>query len=183
MELQSIVAGLVIGLLLGGGATYALIPQLGIEGPPGPQGEQGPSGPVGPQGPAGPQGPQGEQGPSGETGPQGPQGPAGEQGPKGEKGDPTFHMTPYVKVYWEQQGSWDGEKGELGYTWAYNAGPTSLTFYPSSVKAGGYLALMGGAADPFALEIKIPDVDKGSYVVIVQNTKTGSFGSVVVTVT
>jgi len=92
-------------------------------------------------------------------------------------------MTPYVKVYWEQQGSWDGEKGELGYTWAYNAGPTSLTFYPSSVKAGGYLALMGGAADPFALEIKIPDVDKGSYVVIVQNTKTGSFGSVVVTVT
>ena len=183
MELQSIAAGLVIGLLLGGGATYAFIPQLGLQGPTGPQGEQGPPGPVGPQGPAGPQGLQGELGPAGEMGPQGPQGPEGEQGLEGEKGDPTFHMTPYVKVYWEQQGIWDGEKGELGYSWAYNAGPATLTCYPSSVKQGGYLALMGGAADPFVLEIKVPDVDDGGYVVIVQNTKTGSFSTVVVTVT
>lgn len=183
MEPNSIAVGLVIGLLLGGGAVYALMPQLGLQGPPGPQGEQGPQGPVGPQGPAGLQGPQGEPGPAGETGPQGSEGPAGEQGPKGDKGDPTFHMTSYVKVYWEQQAVWDGEKGELSYSWAYNAGPTTMACYPSSVKAGGYLALMGGAADPFALEIKVPDVDDGGYVVIVQNTKTGSFSTVVVTVT
>src|SRR4030042_444798 len=183
MELQSIAAGLVVGLLLGGGATYALMPQLGLQGPPGPQGEQGPQGPVGPQGPAGPQGPQGEPGPAGETGSQGPQGPAGEQGPKGEKGDPTFHMIPYVKVYWEQQGIWDGETGEVSTSWAYNAGPATLTAYPSSVNQGGYLVLLGGAADPFALEIKVPDVDDGGHVVIVLNTKTGSFSTVVVTVT
>jgi len=183
MEVNSVAAGIVIGLLLGGGATYVIMPQLGLQGPPGPQGEQGLPGPAGPQGPVGPQGPRGEPGPAGDTGPQGPQGLAGEQGPKGEKGDPTIHMTPYVKVYWEQQRVWDGEKGELSYSWAFNAGPTSLACYPSSAKQGGYIVLMGGAADPFVLEIQVPEVDDGGYVVIVQNTKTGSFSTVVVTVT
>lgn len=170
MEPQSIVVGLVIGLLIGGSATYVFLPQAGPQGPPGPQGEQGPTGPAGPQGPQGP------------TGPQGPQGVAGPQGPKGDKGDPSFHMTPYVKVYWEQQGTWDGEKGELEYSWAYNYGPGSLTCYPNSVKAGGYVALLGGVAEPFALEIRVPDVAKGSYLVIVQNTKTSSFDTVIVNI-
>jgi len=180
MEPQSIVVGLVIGLLIGGSATYVFLPQAGPQGPPGPQGEQGPAGP---QGPPGPQGLQGEQGPQGPTGSQGPQGVAGPQGPKGDKGDPSFHMTPYVKVYWEQQGTWDGEKGELEYSWAYNYGPGSLTCYPSSVKAGDYVALLGGVAEPFALEIRVPDVGKGSHLVIVQNTKTGSFDTVIVNIT
>jgi hypothetical protein len=183
MEPQSIITGLVIGLLIGGTASYVFLPQAGPQGPPGPQGEQGPPGPQGTQGVPGPQGPPGEQGPPGPTGLQGAQGVAGPQGPKGDKGDPSFHMTPYVKVYWEQQGTWDGEKGELGYSWAYNSGPATMTCYPSSVKAVSYLALLGGAADPFALEIKVPDVGKGGHVVIVQNTKTGSFSTVVITVT
>ncbi|MFH2111395.1 MAG: hypothetical protein ABIJ47_09075 [Candidatus Bathyarchaeota archaeon] len=92
-------------------------------------------------------------------------------------------MTPYVKVYWKQQGTWDGEKGELEYSWAYNSGPSSLTCYPSSVKAGGYVVLLGGVTDPFALEIRVPDAGKGSHVVIVQNTKTGSYDTAIVTIT
>jgi len=183
MEPQSIVVGLVIGLLIGGSATYVFLPQTGPQGPPGPQGEQGPQGPAGPQGLPGPEGQPGEQGPQGSAGTQGPQGAAGPQGSKGDKGDPSFHMTPYVKVYWENQGAWDGEKGELGYSWAYNSGPSSLKCYPESVKVGGYVVLLGGVADPFAVEIRVPDVDKGSYVVIVQNTKTGSFDTAIVTIT
>jgi hypothetical protein len=183
MEPQSIITGLVIGLLIGGTASYVFLPQTGPQGPPGPQGEQGPPGPQGTQGVPGPQGPPGEQGPPGPTGLQGAQGVAGPQGPKGDKGDPSFHMTPYVKVYWQQQGTWDGEKGELEYSWAYNSGPSSLTCYPGSVKAGGYVVLLGGAADPFALEISVPNASKGSHVVIVQNTKTGSYSSAIVTIT
>ena len=71
MEQNSIIIGLVIGLLLGGSVSYVFIPKQTEQGPPGPMGETGPPGPKGDTGPAGPQGPPGEQGPQGEQGVQG----------------------------------------------------------------------------------------------------------------
>lgn len=183
MDTRSILAGLVIGLVFGGGVTYAFLPSIGEQGQPGPQGEQGPPGPEGPQGPSGPQGPQGEQGPKGDTGPQGPTGPQGEKGPRGEKGDPSFQITPFVKVYWEQQRKWDGEKGQLNFSWGINSGPSDLTCYPESVEPGDYVVLLGGAADPFALEIKIPDAGEGTHLILVHNLETGEFETTLVTVT
>jgi len=183
MDTRSILAGLVIGLVFGGGVTYAFIPSMGEPGPPGPQGEPGPPGPEGPQGPPGPRGPPGEQGSQGETGPQGPPGPQGEQGPKGEKGDPSFRITPHVKVYWEQQSKWDGEKGQLNFSWGLNSGPSGLTCYPERAEPGEYVVLLGGEADPFALEIEIPEVAEGAHVIIVSNLETGGFETTTVTVT
>jgi hypothetical protein len=182
MDTRSIIAGLVIGLVFGGGVTYAFLPSMGEPGPPGPQGEQGPTGPEGPQGPPGPQGPQGEQGPEGDTGLQGPTGPKGEQGPKGEKGDPSFQITPFVKVYWDQQRKWDGEKGLLNFSWDLNSGPSDLACYPEIAEPGDYVVLLGGEADPFALEIQIPDVSEGTHVIIVHNLETGGFETTLVTV-
>jgi hypothetical protein len=180
MDTRSIIAGLVIGLVFGGGVTYAFLPSTGEPGPLGPQGEQGPTGP---EGPPGPQGLQGEQGPEGDTGQQGPTGPKGEQGPKGEKGDPSFQITPFVKVYWEQQRKWDGEKGQLNFSWGLNSGPGDLTCYPESAEPGDYVVLLGGEADPFALEIQIPDTGDGTHVIIVHNLETGEFETTLVTLT
>lgn len=183
MDTRSILAGLVIGLVFGGGVTYAFLPSTGEQGPPGPQGEQGPLGPEGPQGLQGTPGPQGEQGLKGDTGSQGSTGPQGEQGPKGDKGDSSFQMTPFVKVYWEQQRKWDGEKGLLNFSWGLNSGPDDLTCYPESVEPGDYVILLGGEADPFALEIQIPDASEGTHVILVHNLETGEFETALVTVT
>ena len=183
MDTRSILAGLVIGLVFGGGVTYAFLPSTGEPGPPGPQGEPGPPGTEGSQGPPGPQGPPGEQGPKGDTGPQGSTGPKGEQGPKGDKGDPSFQITPFVKVYWEQQRKWDGEKGLLNFSWGPNSGPSDLTCYPESAEPGEYVVLLGGKADPFALEIQIPDTSEGTHVILVHNLETGEFETTLVTVT
>jgi hypothetical protein len=183
MDTRSILAGLVIGLVFGGGVTYAFLPSTGEPGPSGPQGEQGPPGPEGLQGPQGPPGPQGEQGLKGDTGSQGSTGPKGEQGPKGDKGDPSFQITPFVKVYWEQQRKWDGEKGLLNFSWGLNSGPSDLTCYPESVEPGDYVVILGGEADPFALEIQIPDASEGTHVILVHNLETGEFETTLVTVT
>lgn len=182
MEQKSIVIGLVIGVLLGGSASYVFLPGQSEQGPPGPMGEPGPPGPKGDTGPAGPQGPPGEKGEQGEPGIQGETGPLGEKGAQGEPGGPQFNISPFLKVYWRQQGAWDGEKGRLDYTWSLNSGPASLTRYPDEVDANGYVVLMGGVADPFSVEIQIPDVETGAYVVIVQNTETGMFDTAVVVV-
>ena len=183
MDTRSILAGLVIGLVFGGGVTYAFLPSTGEQGPPGPQGEQGPLGPEGPQGLQGTPGPQGEQGLKGDTGSQGSTGPQGEQGPKGDKGDPSFQITPFVKVYWEQQRKWDGEKGLLNFSWGLNSGPDDFTCYPESVEPGDYVILLGGEANPFALEIQIPDASEGTHVILVHNLETGEFETTLVTVT
>ena len=183
MDTRSILAGLVIGLVFGGGVTYAFLPSTGEPGPPGPQGEQGSPGPEGPQGPQGQLGPQGEQGPKGDTGPQGSTGLQGEMGPKGDKGDPRFQITPYVKVYWEQQRKWDGEKGLLNFSWSLNSGPSDLTCYPESAEPRDYVVLLGGETDPFALEIQIPDASEGTHVIIVHNLETGEFETTLFNVT
>lgn len=183
MDTRSILAGLVIGLVFGGGVTYAFLPSTGEPGPTGPQGEQGPPGPEGPQGLQGTPGPQGEQGLKGDTGSQGSTGSQGEQGPKGDKGDPSFQITPFVKVYWEQQRKWDGEKGLLNFSWGLNSGPSDLTCYPESVEPGDYVVILGGEADPFALEIQIPDASEGTHVILVHNLETGEFETTLVTVT
>ena len=88
-----------------------------------------------------------------------------------------------MKVYWGQQGKWDGEKGELGFSWGLNSGPGDLTCYPKSAEPGEYVVLLGGEADPFALEIEIPDTGEGTHVIIVRNLETGGFETTTVTVT
>jgi hypothetical protein len=101
-----VIAG-AIGIALGGGATYALIPQNGVISAcyarntgalrvidatatcrPGEialtwnqDGVPGPIGPAGPEGDAGPAGPAGPEGPTGAEGPAGPAGPEGPAGP------------------------------------------------------------------------------------------------------
>ena len=182
MEQNRIIIGLIIGIILGGSFSYIFIPRQPMQGPPGPIGETGPPGPQGDTGPSGPPGPQGEQGPQGEKGEKGDIGPQGEQGPPGEFGGTQFKISPYLKVYWQQQSSWDGEKGKLSYTWSLNSGPEKLTCYPGEVETYGYLVLMGGVADPFSVEIQIPDVDEGTYQVIVQNIETGEYDIVSVLV-
>lgn len=182
MESKSIVIGLVIGALLGGSVSLIFIPGQSKQGLPGPTGETGPAGPKGDTGPVGPSGPPGQQGPQGEPGVQGEPGPQGEQGPQGESVGSQFNITPFLKVYWKEQGAWDGEKGKLNYTWSLNSGPVVLTSYPDEVDANGYAVLMGGVADPFSVEIQIPDVDDGAYLVIIHNTETNVFDTVIVTV-
>lgn len=93
-----------------------------------------------------------------------------------------INISPWLRVYWEQQRAWDGEKGELDYTWSLNSGPATLTRYPDEVAANGYVILLGGVADPFSVEIQIPDVEDGAYPVIIQNTETSEFDTVIVTV-
>lgn len=44
MDPRSILAGLIIGLVFGGGVTYAFILSMGEPDSPGPQGERGPKG-------------------------------------------------------------------------------------------------------------------------------------------
>lgn len=185
MDPKSILLGIVIGTLIGGSATYVFLPSQGPIGPPGPQGEQGIQGiqgPAGEQGPSGVPGAIGEQGPQGETGPQGPPGPAGDSVAQVETTEPHFSITPYVKVYWEQQGSWDGERGKLNFTWDLNSGPDDLTCYPQEVEVGDYVVLLGGVADPFSIEIEIPDVVAGTHIVLIQNTVTGEFDTVLLTI-
>ena len=182
MDPRSILVGLVIGTLIGGSATYVFLPSQGPIGPPGPLGEQGIPGPAGEQGPPGSPGTVGEQGPQGEIGPQGPTGPVGDTIIFNETLEPNFSITPYVKVYWEQQGSWDGEKGKLNFTWGLNSGPDDLTCYPQEVEVGDYALLLGGVADPFSIEIEIPDADAGPHIVLVQNTVTGEYDTVLLTI-
>ena len=92
-------------------------------------------------------------------------------------------MTPFVKVYWEQQRKWDGEKGQLNFSWGLNSGPSDLTCYPESAEPGDYVVLLGGEADPFALEIQIPEASEGTHVILVHNLETGDFETTLVTVT
>jgi hypothetical protein len=182
MDSKAIVVGIAIGMLLGGAAAYVFLPRV-VEGATGPP---GPTGPIGPQGIQGLPGAQGPPGPKGDTGPQGPQGEPGIQGPvgpKGEKGDPTFHIVPYVSVYWQRQGAWDGQTGEIQFEWSLNTGSTSLKCYPQTAKVGDYVALMGGVADPFSLEIQIPSTTLGPHIIIVQNSKTGNFEVTTITIT
>jgi len=94
-----------------------------------------------------------------------------------------FSITPYIKVYWKQQGTWDGESGKMNFTWGLNYGPNDLTCYPIEVDVGDYVVLLGGVADPFSIEIEIPESDTGSHIVIVQNTVTGEYDSIFVTIT
>ena len=119
---------------------------------------------------------EGEQGEKGDTGP------PGETGLQGEPGGVQFNISPFLNVYWEQQVSWDGEKGKMNFTWSLNSGPAALTSYPDMVEAKGYVVLMGGVADPFSVEIQVPDVEDGSYVVIVQNSETGEYDIATVSV-
>jgi hypothetical protein len=182
MEQNSIIIGLVIGLLLGGSVSYVFLPKQTEQGPPGPMGETGPPGPKGNTGTAGPPGPPGEQGQQGEPGVQGEPGPPGETGLQGEPGGSQFKISPFLKVYWQQQGSWDGEKGKMNYTWSLNSGPATLTSYPDEVEATGYVILMGGVADPFSVEIQIPDVENGTYLILIQNTVTDEFDTATVSV-
>ena len=88
-----------------------------------------------------------------------------------------------MKVYWEQQSKWDGEKGQLNFSWGLNSGPSGLTCYPERAEPGEYVVLLGGEADPFALEIEIPEVAEGAHVIIVSNLETGGFETTTVTVT
>jgi hypothetical protein len=182
MEQNSVIIGLIVGLLLGGSVSYLYLPKQTEQGPPGPIGETGPPGPKGDLGPTGPPGPTGEQGVQGEQGPQGEPGQQGEQGPKGEPGGSQFNISPFLKVYWQQQGAWDGEKGRLNYSWCLNSGPSTLTSYPEEVESSGYIVLMGGVADPFSVEIQIPDVDSGTYLVLIQNTENDMFDTATITV-
>jgi hypothetical protein len=145
-------------------------------------GETGSAGPKGDTGPAGPPGPPGEKGAQGEPGIQGEPGVPGEQGSQEEPEGSQFNISPFLRVYWKQQRAWDGENGKLNYTWSLNSGPATLTSYPDEVDATGYVVLMGGVADPFSVEIQIPDVEEGSYLVIIQNTETNVFDTVIVTV-
>ena len=73
-------------------------------------------------------------------------------------------------------------RARISYTWSLNSGPETLTSYPDEVEASGYIILMGGVADPFSVEIQIPDVEDGTYIVIVQNTETDEFDIETVTV-
>jgi hypothetical protein len=182
MDTRAIVIGIAVGMLLGGAAAYVFLPRVveGATGPQGPQGSPGPQGLQGLPGGAGPPGPQGEQGPQGPQGVQGVQGPVG---PKGDKGDPTFHMEPYVTVYWQKQGEWDGQTGKISFEWSLNSGPTTLKCYPQTAKVGDYVVLMGGVADPFSLEVQVPNTTSGPHLLIVQNNKTGSFEVTSITIT
>jgi hypothetical protein len=45
------------------------------------------------------------------------------------------------------------------------------------------VVLLGGEADPFALEIEIPDTGEGTHVIIVRNLETGGYETTLVTVT
>ena len=183
MNQRSIILGLVIGTLIGGSTTYAFLPQQGAIGPPGPQGEQGIPGSIGEQGPPGSIGDQGPQGETGPPGPQGPPGPAGETIIQGETTEPNFSITPIVNVYWKRQGTWDGESGKLSYKWGLNSGPDDLTCYPEEVTVGDYVVILGGVADPFSIEIEIPESDTGTQIVIVQNTMTGEYDTILITIT
>lgn len=184
MDPRSILVGIIVGTLIGGSASYVFLPGQDVIGPPGPQGEQGIQGLQGEQGIPGPAGPQGEQGPQGEIGPMGPPGPAGDsEGGVVTIEEPRFSITPYVKVYWQRQGSWDGDSGKLNFTWGLNSGPNDLTCYPDEADDGEYVVLMGGVADPFSLEIQIPDTGKGTHIILIQNTETGEFDTVSVMVT
>lgn len=178
MDPRSILVGLIIGTLIGGSASYVFLPGQDIVGPPGPQGEQGIPGSQGEQGIPGPVGPQGEQGPQGETGPQGPPGVPGDSSEAVELIESGFSITPYIKVYWESQGSWDGDSGKLNFTWGLNSGPDDLTCYPDEAEVGDYVVLMGGVADPFSVEIQVPDSDTGTHILLVQNTETGEYDTV-----
>ena len=182
MEQNSIIIGLIIGTLLGGSVSYVFLPRQTQQGPPGPMGEPGPPGPKGETGLPGPTGQPGEQGAQGEQGVQGEPGPQGERGLQGEPGGPLFKISPFLKVYWQEQRPWDGEKGKMNYSWGLNSGPASLTCYPDEVESTGYVVLMGGVADPFSVEIQIPDVEEGTYIVLIQNTETGEFDTVMVSV-
>lgn len=182
MEQNSIIIGLIIGTLLGGSVSYVFMPRQTQQGPPGPMGEQGPPGPEGAIGPSGPMGPPGEQGERGEQGEQGEPGPQGERGVQGESGGAHFKISPFLKVYWQEQRPWDGEKGKMNYSWSLNSGPVLLTCYPDEVESLGYFILMGGVADPFSVEIQVPDVEEGTYLVLIQNTESGEFDTVMVSV-
>ncbi len=182
MDPRSILVGLLVGALIGGSASYIFLPGQETFGPPGPQGEQGIPGLMGEQGVLGPVGPQGEQGPQGEVGPQGPPGPAGDSTEAVEIIDTSFSITPYIKVYWESQGSWDGERGKLNFTWGLNSGPNDLTCYPGEAEVGEYVVLLGGVADPFSVEIQVPDSITGTHIVLIQNTETGEYDSISFTV-
>lgn len=76
--------------LFGGKATWDCAgkstPNVGAQGPAGPQGIQGPAGQQGLSGPSGKDGQRGEQGPAGKDGSEGSMGPAGPQGPAGPPG-------------------------------------------------------------------------------------------------
>ena len=181
MQQKGIVIGIIIGVLLGVAVSYVVPFKQGATGSPGPIGETGPTGPKGETGSTGPAGPQGPQGEKGDTGPQGEQGPPGEKGEAGESG-PQFNISPFLNVYWNQQGVWNGESGKLNYTWSLNSGPSVLTGYPDEVEANGYLVIMGGVADPFSVEIQVPDVETGTYSVIVQNTETNKYDVISVAV-
>ena len=182
MDPRSIIVGLLVGALIGGSASYVFLPGQDIIGPPGLQGEQGMPGLQGEQGVSGSVGLQGEQGPQGDVGPQGPPGPAGDSPEAAEIRDSSFSITPYIKVYWEGQGSWDGERGKLNFTWGLNSGPDDLTCYPEEAEEGEYIVLLGGVADPFSIEIQIPDSDTGTHIVLVQNIETGEYDTVSLTV-
>lgn len=181
MRSKDIVIGIIIGVLLGLAVSYVIAPEQGEPGPQGPIGETGPAGPKGDAGPMGLTGLQGPQGEKGDTGPQGEPGPQGEKGDTGESGL-QFNLSPFLNVYWRQQGVWNGERGRLNYTWCLNSGPSSLTGYPDEVESNGYFILMGGVADPFSVEIQIPDVESGVYTIIVQNTETNEYDVVSVVV-
>ncbi len=183
MDPRSILVGIIVGTLIGGSASYVFLPGQDVIGSPGPQGEQGIQGLPGEQGVAGPVGPQGVQGPQGAVGPQGPPGPAGDS----ESGivvveEPRFNIEPHIKVYWGGQGKWDGDSGLLNFTWGLNSGPNDLAVYPDGAEDGEYVVLLGGVADPFAVEIQIPDVSKGTHVILIQNLETGNYDTVSMTV-
>ena len=179
MDPRSIIVGLLVGALIGGSASDVFLPGQETIGPPGPQGDQGMLGLQGEQGIPGPAGLQGLQG---DVGPQGLPGPAGDSIDAVEIIDSSFSITPYIKVYWEGQGSWDGERGKLNFTWGLNSGPDDLTCYPKEAEVGEYIVLLGGVADPFSLEIQIPDSTTGTHIVLVQNIETGEYDTVSFTV-
>ena len=64
-----------------------------------------------------------------------------------------------------------------------NSGPDDLTCYPEEVTVGDYVVLLGGVADPFSIEIEIPESDTGTQIVIVQNTLTGEYDTILITIT
>lgn len=94
-----------------------------------------------------------------------------------------FNITPYINVYWESQGSWDGDRGKLNFSWGLNSGPDDLSCYPDEAEVGEYVVLLGGIADPFSVEIQIPDTGTGTHIILIQNTLTGDFDTVLVNVT
>lgn len=184
--MQTLLVAVLISTILSVGINSVI---GGGQGEPGLQGEQGSAGPQGGQGITGSVGEQGlpgsvgDQGPQGEPGPQGPPGPAAETIIQGETTESQFSITPYVRVYWKRQGTWDGESGKLNFTLGLNSGPDDLTCYPEEGEVGDYVVLLGGVADPFSIEIEIPESDTGSQIVIVQNTLTGEYDSILLIVT